>query len=136
MRVLPPAPELQLAAYARECVPENDRILVLWFAPEIYYYSGRLMASRHTFFLSEFGDLPFERDMEKAKVKRTRPPIVFTRAQSERSVRMAFPEVMDLIQREYRVTGGIEDDDPYLILVRNDRNPVRAYGPDRWPCYR
>ena len=36
-----PEVTLRLAAYARECVPESERILVLWFAPEIYYYSDR-----------------------------------------------------------------------------------------------
>ena len=38
---------IRLAAYVRECVPPSERLLVLWFAPDIYYYSGRLMAQRH-----------------------------------------------------------------------------------------
>jgi hypothetical protein len=64
-----PEVTLRLAAYARECVPESERILVLWFAPEIYYYSDRLMATRHAFFLEQFGDLPYEREMEMDKVR-------------------------------------------------------------------
>ena len=132
-----PEVTLRLAAYARDCVPESERILVLWFAPEIYYYSDRLMATRHAFFLSEIGDLPVERDMEIAKVRRLPPTIVFTRPKSERPVRMAFPQVMDLIGSDYQVAGSIPDNnDPYQILVRRDRPPVRSYGADRWPCYR
>ena len=38
---------LRLAAYVRDCVPEDDRVLALWFEPEIYYYGDRLMAQRH-----------------------------------------------------------------------------------------
>ena len=30
--------ELRLAAYVRECVPPAERLLVLWFAPDIHYY--------------------------------------------------------------------------------------------------
>jgi hypothetical protein len=132
-----PEVTLRLAAYARECVPESERILVLWFAPEIYYYSQRLMATRHAFFLSEFSDLPFERDMEIEKIRRWPPTIVFTRPKSERSVRKAFPQVMNLIAHDYQVAGSIHDnDDPYQILVPGDRTPVRSYGADRWPCYR
>jgi len=131
-----PEVTLRLAAYARECVPESERILVLWFAPEIYYYSDRLMATRHAFFLSEFGNLPTERDMEIDKIRRWPPAVVFTRAKSERPVRRAFPEVMDLLARDYRVAGSVKDDDPYQILVRTDRTPVRDYGAERWPCYR
>ncbi len=132
-----PEATLRLAAYARECLPATDRISVLWFAPEIYYYSGRLMASRHAFFLPEFGGLPHERDMEIGKVSRTPPAIVFTRAGSDDAVLRAFPQVMDLASREYHVGGWIEDSgDRYSFLVRNDRLPVRAYGADGWPCYR
>jgi hypothetical protein len=131
-----PEVTLRLAAYARECLPESDRILVLWFAPEIYYYSDRLMASRHAFFLSEFSRLSHERDMEMKKVKRAPPAIVFTKSGSESAVRHAFPQVMDLVSREYHVGGWIDDGDRYSFLVRNDRLPVREYGADRWPCYR
>jgi len=131
-----PEVTLRLAAYARECVPESERILVLWFAPEIYYYSDRLMATRHAFFLSEFGNLPAERDMEIDKIRRRPPAVVFTRAKSERPVSKAFPQVMDLLARDYHVAGSVKDEDPYQILVRTDRTPVREYGAERWPCYR
>jgi hypothetical protein len=131
-----PEVTLRLAAYARECVPETDRILVLWFAPEIYYYSERLMAGRHVFYLSQFSGLPFEREMELAKIGRVQPPVVFTREKSERNAREAFPEALDLVKRDYHVAGSIEDNDRYLILVRNDRVPQRGYGPKQWPCYR
>ena len=111
-------------------------ILVLWFAPEIYYYSERLMATRHAFFLAEFADLPYEREMELDKVRRARPAIVFTKTNSERAVREAFPQMMELVDREYHAAGSVEDEDSYLILARNDRVPLRDYGNDRWPCYR
>jgi hypothetical protein len=131
-----PEATLRLAAYARECVPATDRIAVLWFAPEIYYYADRLMASRHAFFLAEFRRLSHERDMEIEKVKRAPPAIVFTKSGSEGTARLAFPQVMDLVSREYHVAGWIDDGDRYSLLVRNDRLPVRDYGVDRWPCYR
>jgi len=131
-----PEVTLRLAAYARDCVPESDRILVLWFAPEIYYYSDRLMSSRHAFYLAQFGDLPHERAMEIEKVRRVPPTVVFTRNRSERDARIAFPQLFDLLGRDYHVAGSIEDADRYIILVRNDRQPVREYGANGWPCYR
>jgi hypothetical protein len=30
----------------------------------------------------------------------------------------------------------VKDDDPYVVLARSDRTPVREYGSDHWPCYR
>lgn len=132
-----PEATLRLAAYARECLPATDRISVLWFAPEIYYYSDRLMASRHAFYLPEFGSLPHERDMEMEKVSRTPPAMVFTRTGSDDAVRRAFPQVMDLASRDYHVAGWIDEaGNRYSFLVRKDRMPVREYGADGWPCYR
>jgi hypothetical protein len=43
---------------------------------------------------------------------------------------------MELLARDYRVGGSVKDDDPYFVLVRADRTPVREYGTDHWPCYR
>jgi hypothetical protein len=131
-----PEVTLRLAAYSRECVPESERILVLWFAPEIYYYSDRLMATRHAFFLSQFGNLPSERAMEIDKLRRWPPTIVFTRATAQRIIRQAFPQTIELLERDYHVAARVEDADGYLILVRNDRASVHDYGTDRWPCYR
>jgi len=132
-----PEVTLRLATYARDCLPSDDRILVLWFAPEIYYYADRLMASRHAFFLPDLGALPHERAMELDKIRRSPPRMVFVKAGSTREPRETFPELFDLTAGEYRLGGRIEaDDDRYDILVRPDRPSLRSYGEDGWPCYR
>lgn len=135
-RVDHPDNTLQLAAYAHACLGPADRILVLWFAPEIYYYADRLMAGRHVFFMSALGRLAYEREMEMHKIMRSPPQIVFTRSLSGHDTLSSLPELRDLIARDYRVGGTIDDSDPYVILVRKDRDPVRPYGPGQWPCYR
>ena len=131
-----PEDTLRLAAYAHDCLSPSDRILVLWFAPEIYYYSDRLMAGRHLHFLPEFGALLHERQMELDKIRRTPPQIVFSRSGFEGAARRAFPEAMDVIASGYHVAGSLGGSDRFQILVRNDRTPVRSYGDDQWPCYR
>lgn len=130
-----PEASLQLALYARDCLPPTDRILALWFAPEIYYYSDRLMAGRHVFFLPPLGALPHERQAELDAIGRTPPQLVFTRPTSEREPREAFPEIFVLLDREYHLVGALETDERYLIYARNDRPATGAYGPDAWPCY-
>ena len=131
-----PEVTLRLAAYARECLPQSDRILVRWFAPEIYYYSDRLMAGRHAFFLTALGRLPHERQMELDKIRRSPPQIVFSKVMSDRDASETFPDLVDVVARDYRVGGWIDDGDRYLILVRRDRPPVRLYGDGKWPCFR
>lgn len=127
---------LRLAHYVHDCVPEDDRLLVLWFAPEIYYYADRLMAGRHVFYLREFAALADERRMELEKVARTQPLVVLRRDLSSRAADDAFPEVRDLLARDYHPAATIADADAYVILARRDRAPVRTWGDARWPCYR
>ncbi len=123
-------------AYARECVAPGDRILVLWFAPEIYYYSNRLMAGRHVFFLPALRTLSDEQRMEMEKLRRFPPQLVFARV-SDRSAGEAFPEMVDLLVQDFTLAGSVDDaGERYLILARSDRVPVRSYGNHGWPCYR
>jgi hypothetical protein len=133
------SPELtiHLAAYARQCLTDEDRILVLWFAPEIYYYADRLMAGRHLYYLPQLGGLVHERRMELDKIRRSPPRIVFARALSDRPIRAAFPDIARMLDDEYEVGGIVPagDADDHVILVRKDRAPVREWGGDAWPCY-
>jgi hypothetical protein len=126
---------LQFAAYARECVPSTDRILVRWFAPEVYYYSDRLMASRHLFFLPAFSRLPVEQRAELEKFRRSPPRLIFDRV-FDTAADEAFPDVRDLIARDYRVVATAEEaGERYEILARVGDRPVRPFRVSGWPCY-
>jgi hypothetical protein len=127
---------LRLAGYARDCVAPDERILVLWFAPEIYYYSNRLMAGRHVFFLPAQRTLIDEQRMELEKLRRFPPQLVFARV-SDRSAAEAFPDLVDMLVADFSLAASVDDGgERYLILARNDRMPVRSYGDHGWPCYR
>jgi hypothetical protein len=127
---------IQLAQYARDCVPASERLLVLWFAPEIYYYADRLMAPRHVVFVPGYQQLSLEQRLTLAKIERHAPPVAFANGALDESTREVYPAVVDYVHRHYDVKGTLEDDgERYLILARRDRPAVRAYGEEGWPCY-
>ena len=131
----PPAP-LQLAQYARDCVPDNQRLMVLWFAPEIYYYSDRLMAQRHLVFISGWAALTDEQRMTIDKVRRSAPPLVFASAPRLDTVtRDMYPSLVEYVHQNYDVVGTVTGDEDYVIFGRHDRPPVSQYGEHNWPCY-
>ena len=128
---------LRLAVYAHECLSPADRILVTWFAPEIYYYADRLMAGRHLFFLPALGTLTHERRMELEKLERSPAQIVFAKSMADNSAEETFPDLLEIFAREYRVGGSfVDDEERFQVLVRKDRAPVRLFGDSSWPCYR
>jgi hypothetical protein len=43
--LLPKAPMAPLVEYLRECTHPSDRVLIGWFAPEVYFFSGRGFAA-------------------------------------------------------------------------------------------
>lgn len=126
---------LQLARYAQACVPARDRLLVLWFAPEVYYYADRLMASRNLAYVPGY-EVPHEQEMTLAKVRRFAPPLVFADADLDLATRAIVPGVVDYVHQAYVEGPSVEEEGRrYAILVRRDAPVVRWYGEGRWPCF-
>jgi hypothetical protein len=128
---------LRLAAYVRDCVPTTQRLLVLWFEPEIYYYSDRLMAQRHLGFAPALAPLAHEQRMTLDKIVRFSPPIALARRSAlDEYARASYPSVIDYVEREYRLASTVvEEGEDYLIFVRRDRQVLRTFGSGGWPCF-
>lgn len=128
---------VELARYARACVPPSDRLLVLWFAPEIYYYADRLMASRHMFFDSGYPSMEDELRLTLDKIRRTAPMLVFASDDLDTRTRALYPAVVAHVRGAYEEVGAIEDAGGVrrLILARRGVPVTGRYGTDEWPCY-
>jgi hypothetical protein len=128
---------LKLAAYARGCIPPTDRVLVLWFEPEIPYFSGRLLAQRHFNFPPAWASLAHEQNATMEKITRYKPPIAFAMASAlDRTARVAYPRVVDYVEREYQLAATVESGgEDYLIFTRKDRPVVASFGAQAWPCF-
>ena len=125
----------RLADYVRRCVAPADRILVLWYAPEIYYESDRLMAGRHLYFFSTLANLETEQQLELEKVARFKPPIVLTNS-ADTSAARAFPAFARQIERDYAAGAVLEDEGArYSILFRRDTLTQKVDTITGWPCY-
>lgn len=133
----PAPPSVRLAVYAHECVPASERLLVMWFAPEVYYYADRLMAHRHVVFVPQWGQLAYDDRRTLAKLAAYPPPIVLaTREAFEGYAQESNPRVVEYVQQRYDVAGSFDAEGrEYLIFVRRGRRPVRYYGEQAWPCF-
>jgi hypothetical protein len=127
--------QIRLAQYAAECVPRSRRLLVLWAAPEIYYYADQLMASRHLFFDAGYEKLPVEERLALEKIQRFSPPLVFATGSLEAFSREMYPGVVDYVGRTYEPVASIEEEGVrYIILLKRNEFVVRPYGEHHWPC--
>ncbi len=126
---------IRLARYANACVPPTERLAVLWFAPDIYYYSDRLMAIRHMVFSPGLVSAD-EQKRTREKFARFTPPIVFAQSVLLTYTRGLFPDLVADVERDYVQIGSIEEDDGFLVLVRRGRTATGTWGPLSWPCFR
>ena len=111
--------------------------MVLWFEPEIPYFSARLLAQRHFTFPPAWAGLAHEQDATMEKITRYKPPIAFAMASAlDRTARAAYPRVVEYVEREYQVAAKVErGGEDYLIFTRKDRPPVASFGAQAWPCF-
>jgi hypothetical protein len=133
----PAGVSMRLAAYVRDCLPASERLLVLWFAPEIYYHSERLMAQRHLVFVPGWSALAHEQSMALEKVRRFAPPLVLARRSAiDPYARASYPGVVDYVEQRYVLADTIAaEGEEYMILRRKDRPVAGRYGERGWPCY-
>jgi hypothetical protein len=127
---------MRLAKYARRCTASSDRILVLWFAPEIHADADRLMAGRHLFHFTAFRSIENEQRWEVEKVARAKPPIVFARRGNYEWMVASFPALMHYIESEYVPAASLDaDGDRYSILIRRESPPPAQDRVTGWPCF-
>lgn len=127
---------MRLAKYVRRCTAPTDRILVLWFAPEIHADADRRMAGRHLYYFAAFRDIDDEQRRELEKVTRSAPRIVLANRNNYQAAVMAFPALMRHIETEYVPAASFDEDgDRYSILVRRDAPPPAADTVTGWPCF-
>jgi hypothetical protein len=128
---------IRLAKYVRRCTAPSDRLLLLWFAPEIHADADRLMAGRHLYYFAAFRDIDDEQRRELEKVTRSAPPIILANRNNYEAAVMAFPALMQYIEREYGPAASFDEDgDRYRILVRRESSPLGMDADTGWPCFK
>jgi hypothetical protein len=128
---------MRLAKYVRRCTARADRVLVLWYAPEIHHDADRLMAGRHLYNFVAFGAIEDEQHRELEKVIRSAPPLVLANRDNYDAAVKTFPALMRYVEAEYGIAASLVDDgDHFNILVRKDSSPPSTDASTGWPCFR
>jgi hypothetical protein len=128
-----------LTRYVFECTAPADRILVAWFAPEVFFYSERLFAGGQVY-LDPGGwhSSPTDQQLTVERLRRQRVPVTLVSAEWEAEVRARFP-LVDSYVREHFATvarskfGGTRE---YAVMAARGIPASRVYEPLGLPCFR
>lgn len=128
-----------LTRYAAACTQRDDRFLVTWFEPIMYFYAEREFAGRHPFFDGGWQDSARDQQATVDRMMRQQVPIVFVRDEFETMFRKYFPIVAAHIDRDYvRTPPGANGAQVhgYQVWVEKSRTPIRVYERLGLPCFR
>jgi hypothetical protein len=124
--------------YVRDCTAEREPLLVLWFAPDLYYYSNRPFAGRLGFYMEGYWTSERSESLNIAVIERDRPTIALIESDREVTDLYTYPRLLSYLADFYHPLGVLSsnDDRTIRVLARNDRSPTSIDSESGWPCYR
>jgi hypothetical protein len=124
--------------YVRDCTAEREPLLVLWFAPDLYYYSNRPFAGRLGFYMEGYWTSERSESLNIAVIERDRPTIALIESDREVTDLYTYPRLLSYLADFYHPLGLLSsnDDRTIRVLARNDRSPTSIDSESGWPCYR
>jgi hypothetical protein len=123
--------------YVRACTAPRDPLLVLWFAPDLYYFAERPFAGRFGFYLEGYWGSADELQANLEAIERDRPVIVLMESGRRSSDLYTYPRLLAYVDTAYHRIGDLSANDGTSIhvLARNDRVPSSIDPNLGWPCY-
>jgi hypothetical protein len=127
----------QAVRYVRACTAPEEPLLVLWFAPDLYYYSDRPFAGRLGFYLEGYWTSVDHERANIAALERDRPVIVLMEPGRTATDLYTYPQLLDYVAAYYHPLGELHSGDGRRVRVhaRNDRRPSGVDVETGWPCY-
>jgi hypothetical protein len=129
-----------IATYLRTCTPADARVLVTWFAPEVFFFSQRGFAGGMAVFLGEHWSSEADQRRTIEQVELQPVPLVIVQAASENGFRSTFPRVAAYVDAQYRLAGMTSFGDPrvgadgYRVLIKRALGDVPNEPSWALPC--
>ena len=126
----------QSIRYLRACTLATDRILVTWFAPEVFAFTQRGFAAGHAYFIRRsFYGAAYQQQMV-ARLEAERAPVALLNL-DQGWFPTRFDRLQQYLDEAYTVVGtdrfGRES---IAVAVRRDRRPSGVHAETGWPCFR
>ena len=128
----------RIVQYVRECTGPREPLLVLWFAPEFYYYADRPFAGRMGAYMKGYYTSEVNQRLNVAALERDRPAVAIMEAGRELTDMATHPAVLAYLAANYHELGTLPATDGTAIRVfgRTDRQSTSTHSGLGWPCYR
>ena len=127
-----------LARYLLDCTVPSDRILVTWYAPDVFFYAERGFAGGQTFLYGGWHASVADQRLTIERMQRQSVPIILAREDRVETFRQGFPLIYDYVQANYRLAESTLGGEPsaHLVFVDTRLDPAGEHPVLGLPCYR
>jgi hypothetical protein len=127
-----------LAHWVRACTAPTDRLLVVGWAADLFFYADRPFAGGQVYLYPDWHSSSADQRLTVERLERQRVPIAIAPVASEPATRQAFPIVLDYVDRHFVhvMRGTFGSPWEYDVLVRRDIAAVGTYELHQLPCFR
>jgi hypothetical protein len=136
---MPSSRTLGIVEYLRTCTQPDDRILVAWFAPEVFVFSGRGFAGGMSVYFGGHWSGAADQRTVIARLERESAPVAVLSAPVYGVFQRDFPLLDAYVTSAFEVAARSSMGDPegeYRILVRKGAVITGRVPPDDLPCLR
>ena len=128
-----------LTRYVLDCTAPSDRVLVTWFAPDVFYYAERGFAGGQVYLAGPWHASVADQRLTIERMQQQSVPIILGRRDEEVKFRQEFPLIYEYVRSRYRLAaestfGG--EPPPLLVFVDARRDPSGEHPDLGLPCYR
>jgi hypothetical protein len=123
--------------YLRTCTPERSRMLVMTFAPELLFYTGRGFAAGHESLVPGFHGSERQMAAMLDRLDHEDVPFVIMDSETDQEMPGSFPPVHAYVASRYREVARfpIAGEKSFIVLADENRTVVRTFGDERLPCF-
>jgi hypothetical protein len=116
-----------LTRYVNRCTAPTDRLLMLGYQPEVFFYADRRIAGGSIVFHANLGAAPQEQDLIVQRLQRERVPVALLPVDQAAEIERTYPRVKAYLDKRYEVAkeSGFGEGRPIRVLV--DRNVAASH---------
>jgi hypothetical protein len=127
-----------LTRYVNRCTALTDRLLVLGFQPEVFFYADRRIAGGSVVFHANLGAAPAEQELIVARLQRQRIPVAILPLDQVEEIERVYPRVKEYLDGRYEVAkeSGFGEGRPIRVLVDRNVEPAGVDAELDLPCFK
>jgi hypothetical protein len=126
-----------LTRYINRCTAPTDRLLVLGYQPEVFFYADRRIGGGNAVFHANAGAAPREQEIIVKRLQRERVPVVILPVDQAGEIKSVYPILKKYIDSRYRLAkeDGFGEGRPLRVLVDSQVAPTHVDAELRLPCF-